>query len=98
MKKFWKQVMSITAGMFTAAALFAGTAEAAEQEKPDYFGEFRMPLQMAANPMFQRLQFMQFAEYVAYRSPFNILPNEMMMMVQHEAPILDYFMRYGRFQ
>ena len=57
-----------------------------------------MPLQMAADPMYQRLRFVQFAEYVSYNSAFNILPNEMMLMVRHEYPILDYFMTHGRFR
>ncbi len=86
------------AGLLAAASLTATPAEAAAQDTPDYFGEFRVPLQLAADPMFQRMQFMQFAEYVAYNSPFNILPNDMLLMVRHEGPILAYFMQHGRFR
>lgn len=98
MKAIWKKSMGMAMGIFAAATLAAASAEAAEQGKPDYFGEFRVPLQMAADPMYQRLRFVQFAEYVAYNSAFNILPNEMMLMVQHEYPILAYYMEHGRYQ
>ena len=76
--------------------LLCGTAEAAENRTTDYFGEFRVPLQIVSNSMYQRNQFIHFAEYVAYNSPFNILPNEIELLVRHEYPILaSYMCRMG---
>ncbi|MBR1553474.1 MAG: hypothetical protein IJ631_05630 [Schwartzia sp.] len=96
MKATWKTWA--LAGLAAAASLAASPAEAAQQDAPDYFGEFRTPLQMVADPMYRRLRFIEFTDYVAYNSAFNIVSNDMVLLARHEYPILAYFMEHGRYR
>ena len=87
--------------IFTITLLSNTMSHAAtNRNTPDYFREFRTPLTIIANPMYERIQIVRMAEYVAYYSPFGIIPVDLFMIAKHESQMIEiadklhYFDRY----
>ena len=55
---------------------------------PDYFREFRIPLIDLTDPMYERIQIVRMANYVAYHSPFGIIPVDLFLIAKKEAEFL----------
>ena len=76
--------------IITATFSFSSTYAALGRNTPDYFREFRIPVEVITDPIYERVQIVRTAEYVAYHSPFGIIiPVDLFLIAKHELEFLD---------
>ena len=92
-KTIIKQFIMIVAIIITISSVTGSynpikSHAASNGNTPDYFREFRIPLRMVADPMYERIQIVRMADYIAYHSIFSIIPSDLLLIAKQEAEFI----------